>query len=88
VTLTATLQATGRRVHGKCVAATKHNGKGPKCTRSVEVRGSAPLNGRTGHNSDPFNGVVGGRTLAAGRYVLTLTPAGGRPQTTTVTIAG
>jgi 6-phosphogluconolactonase (cycloisomerase 2 family) len=88
VTLTATLEATGRRVHGKCVAATKHNGKDPKCTRPVAVRGSVALNGRAGHNSEAFNGVVGGHALAAGRYVLTLTPAGGRPQTATVTITG
>jgi 6-phosphogluconolactonase (cycloisomerase 2 family) len=88
VTLTATLMASGRRVAGKCVAATKHNAKDPKCTRPVAIRGSVALDGRAGHNSDTFDGVVGGHTLAAGRYVVTLTPAGGRARTTTITIAG
>jgi hypothetical protein len=88
VTLTATLMASGRRVAGKCVAATKHNRKDPKCTHSVAIRGSVALSGRAGRNSDSFDGVVGGHTLAAGRYVLTLTPAGARAQTATITIAG
>jgi 6-phosphogluconolactonase (cycloisomerase 2 family) len=88
VALTATLEAAGRRVHGKCVAATKHNRKDPACTRPVGIRGSVALNGLAGHNSDPFNGMIHGHGFAAGRYVLTLMPAGGRPQTATVTIAG
>jgi DNA-binding beta-propeller fold protein YncE len=88
VTLTATLEATGRRVGGRCVAATKHSRKDPRCTRPVAIRGGVVLNGLAGHNSDAFNGVVPGHALAAGRYVLTLAPAGGRAQTATVTIAG
>ena len=57
----------GRRVGGRCRALSRSNRKRPKCTRFVRV-GTLTLAGKSGANSSRFDGRVGGRRLAAGKY--------------------
>jgi hypothetical protein len=62
----------GRRVGGRCRAATKSNRKRPKCTRFVNV-GSLSRTGALGSNTSKFNGRIGGKLLKAGKYRATAT---------------
>jgi hypothetical protein len=78
VTFTLKLQTAGRKVSGRCVKATKKNSRRGKCTLFEPVRGQVVVGGKPGANSLPFNGIVGGRQLGPGTYLLIATPAGGR----------
>jgi hypothetical protein len=86
VTFTITFMTTGRTVGGKCVAATKRNHTHKRCRRTVDLPGQIILSGNPGANSVAFDGKIGGRTLGVGSYLLTGTPAGGSPASTTFTI--
>lgn len=77
-------QQPGIRVRGRCVAPGRR-ANGPRCTRWRSA-GSRSITGRSGANSVRFDGRLGGRALAPGRYRLTLTPAGGRATTVTFTV--
>jgi hypothetical protein len=88
VRFTIALNAPGRRVSGHCLKPTKKNRKKPHCTRAVPVPGSITQSGKAGVNRFTFNGTIGGHSLGPGSYVLTATPSGGKPRTTTFAIAG
>ena len=64
---------TGRRA--RCVAPTRRNRGGRRCTRIVTLRGSFTRSGRTGGNRFRFTGRLAGRRLRAGRYTLVATPS-------------
>jgi hypothetical protein len=61
----------GRRVGGRCVAATAGNRRGRACTRTVPV-GTLKRAAITGENTVRFSGRVGTRTLKPGRYRITV----------------
>ncbi len=63
---------TGRRIRGRCRAATRRNKQlsRRRCTRYVRVRGSFKHTDGAGANSLTFTGRVGGRRLRVGRYRL------------------
>ncbi len=84
VRLQVDARQSGVRLRGRCVAPGRR-AKGPRCTRWRSA-GSRSLTGRSGANSVRFDGRLGGRVLAPGRYRLTLTPAGGRATTVTFTV--
>jgi hypothetical protein len=65
--------STGRRIRGRCRAATRRNKllSRRRCTRYVRVRGSFKHTDGAGANSLRFTGRVGGRRLRVGRYRLT-----------------
>jgi hypothetical protein len=44
------------------------------------VRGDHPDRARRGHHKYLFKGQIGGATLGVGRYLITVTPTGGAPQ--------
>jgi hypothetical protein len=63
----------GRRVKGKCVAATNSDRLQPACTRAVN-RGTLSFPGNPGRNIVPFEGrISGSRKLAPGTYTVTIT---------------
>jgi hypothetical protein len=70
---------SGRRVHGRCVAASKSNHRSPACTRYRALRGTFSLVGVAGVNRFHFTGRLAGKKLAPGRYRLVATPSGGAP---------
>lgn len=74
VTIAIERKADGRRVKGKrrCVKQTKANVAKPRCTRFAAA-GKLTKRGKAGANSLKFNGKLGRKTLAPGRYRLTLT---------------
>jgi hypothetical protein len=89
-TITFTVQAmsSGRKVKGKCVKQTPKNVKHhAKCTLTKKISGSLTTGGTAGANAFTFNGKIAGHQLAAGGYVLTATPTGGKPQTAKFTIS-
>lgn len=89
-TITFTLQAKspGRKVHGKCVKSTRKTRRHhANCTITNRIRGSLTKKGTAGANAFTFNGKIAGRRLGAGSYVLTATPAGGKPSRATFTIS-
>ena len=63
---------TGRRIRGRCRAATRRNKllSRRRCRRYVRVRGSFKHTDGAGANSLRFTGRVGGRRLRPGRYRL------------------
>ena len=71
----------GRRVGGRCVAASRRNRARRACTRSVPA-GTLGVGGTSGTNRLRFQGVLSRRkSLRPGRYLLTITArafAGGR----------
>jgi uncharacterized repeat protein (TIGR01451 family) len=79
----------GRTSGRKCVAPSKSNKHGRKCTRFAPVRGSFTHADLAGRNSFLFTGRVGGRKLAPGSYRLDATPtaAGQVGQTVTGSFA-
>jgi hypothetical protein len=80
------MPAAGRRVRGRCVAPSRHNGRGRRCTRTV-IAGTLTFAAREGLNSVHFDGVVSRRLkLRPGSYTLiaTATAAGGRSRPATV----
>lgn len=65
--------ASGRKVHGKCVAQTHGNRHDKACTRTVTV-GTLKLTGRTGKNKVSFDGRVTRHVkLSPGTYTVTIT---------------
>jgi Domain of unknown function (DUF4394) len=65
-------ETTGRRVGGRCLAATPARRKRAKCTRYITV-GSISVSGKVGRNSVKFSGRLKGRALASGAYRASLT---------------
>lgn len=73
----------GRKVGGKCLPATRARRGKPACTRMVTA-GSLPTRAfPAGASSIDFNGRVGARNLAPGRYLVELAVAGGSSTATT-----
>ncbi len=73
VTFTFTQTITGRKVKGRCAAATRHNRSMHKCNRAVTA-GTLALNGRAGRNKVSFQGrLSGSHRLAPGKYTLVIT---------------
>ncbi len=86
VTLTFTKGATGRRVHGACVAQTKKNRKKHKCTRTVTV-GALVFTGQPGADAVAFNGVLpNGAALKPGSYTVTINATTAGKTTTPATL--
>jgi hypothetical protein len=73
-TTTFTVQRVlqGRRIRGRCRAATKRNKalSRRRCKRIKKVRGSFSHKGNAGSNSIRFSGRVGGKRLKVGSYRL------------------
>jgi hypothetical protein len=63
----------GHRRGGRCRA----DGRGPRCTRGVRLRGRFSHAGRAGANRLRLPRRLGGRRLKPGRYRLVAVPAGG-----------
>jgi hypothetical protein len=82
VTIEVLAKRPGHRRGSACVAARK---RGPPCVRQVSV-GSLRASGQAGENRVRFDGHLGGRTLAPGRYVMRIsaTAAGLRSGTLTL----
>jgi hypothetical protein len=81
-------KTTGRKVGGRCVAATPTRRKRPKCTRLVSV-GSISATGVAGRNSVKFSGRIRNRPLPRGSYRASLTAtdsAGQRSAVRTVSL--
>jgi 6-phosphogluconolactonase (cycloisomerase 2 family) len=65
--------ATGRRVAGRCVAQTKHNGRKRRCTRTLTA-GALSLSALSGVEKISFAGRLSrSRRLKPGRYTVTIT---------------
>jgi hypothetical protein len=77
VKLTFTTTLKGRNVKHKCVPQTKHNKHKPKCTTTITA-GTLTVSGRTGANTVPFAGKVGGRLLKPGSYKVTIVATSGK----------
>jgi hypothetical protein len=82
----------GRVAGGRCAKPTRSNRGKPRCVRYVAA-GRLTVHGKAGANAVRFTGrLPGHRTLPAGRYRLTTTPADGSgnhgaARSTTLTIA-
>lgn len=91
LTVTITKMVPGTLVKGRCVTSKRNSRRRRRCRRSVHVPGKINVSGTQGANRFTFTGQIGGRTLAVGRYLLTLTPTAsglaGTPQTVPFTIA-
>jgi hypothetical protein len=81
VSLTFMAPASGRRVHGRCVASNRANRHRAHCTRLVS-RGSISFPGRAGRNAVRFYGLLSRhKALRPGSYTLMINatdPATGR----------
>ncbi|HWH20025.1 MAG TPA: choice-of-anchor Q domain-containing protein, partial [Solirubrobacterales bacterium] len=75
-------EVAGVRAGKRCVAP-RHGARGKRCTRSVAAHGGPRLGGLSAGDRR-FAWIP--RGLAAGAYVLTATPAGGKPQTFKFTV--
>jgi hypothetical protein len=72
VSFTFSQRTSGRRVNGRCVAATAANRSAPSCKRTV-ARGTLSFPGHAGANSVAFQGrLTRTRKLPAGVYALTI----------------
>jgi hypothetical protein len=60
----------GRRVSGRCVAASRANRSARSCDRYRSLRGSFVHIGTAGRNALRFSGRLGNRRLVAGHYRL------------------
>jgi hypothetical protein len=70
--------APGRRARpGRCVASSRRNRKGPKCTRIALLAGGFSHAGKSGVNTLRFTGRLAGRRLRPGAYRLLATPSSG-----------
>lgn len=79
VTQTRSGRRTGKGRAARCVAATKANRKGRRCTRTVVLPGNFSRTAKAGANRFRFTGRLAGRKLKPGSYTLIATPsAGGR----------
>ena len=88
VSLTLTKRQPGRQAKKRCMKRTRKNRKHKRCTRTVKIPGQITLTGKAGTNAATFRTNVGGHRLSTGVYRLTLTPAGGRPQTVQFRLTG
>src|SRR5579884_1342 len=88
VTFTLKRDVGGRVVNGRCVAQTPGNARHPKCTRLVNVPGKLTRRSTVGTNTFTFNGMIGGRRLGPGTYLLIGTPAAGKALRTSLKIEG
>lgn len=79
---------TGRRVGGRCVAATRRNRRAPRCTRWPVLSGRFSAAGTAGLNRLRFTGRLGGLPLAPGRYRLAVSAADDRGRVSAVRRAG
>jgi hypothetical protein len=80
VTLAFTETITGRRVGGRCVRQTRHNGRKRVCRLTITV-GTTTVAGHAGRNTMTFTGQLGRhRTLPPGSYTLVLTATNGAHQ--------
>jgi hypothetical protein len=86
VTLTFARTTSGRKVAGKCVKPTAHNHKRKRCTRRLPIRGKITLHGKASVNRFTFKGTLARHRLGPGRYELTATATGARPQHITFTL--
>ncbi len=77
VTYTVMVQASGRRAGRLCVKPTSTARGHRTCTRLVALRGQIAAAGTAGANQFTWGGVIGGRPLAPGSYILIATPLGG-----------
>jgi hypothetical protein len=77
----------GRLVKGRCVAPKRKNRRAHRCTRSAPLHGTLTVGGAQGTDSFTFNGRIGGHTLRAGSYQMTLTPSAGGLTGTPRTVA-
>ena len=77
VTLRYQRKTTGRRVGGRCRAATRGNSRRAKCIRWVRVRGTARHRGKAGTNAFRLTGRMRGRALRLGVYRLRLSARDG-----------
>jgi hypothetical protein len=93
VAFTFTQRVSGRRVHGRCVAASSANRSAPSCKRAV-IRGTLSFAGHAGANSVAFQGRLSStHKLSPGVYELTIvattaTRQRSTPRTLGFTIAG
>jgi 6-phosphogluconolactonase (cycloisomerase 2 family) len=88
VTFSVAQDEPGRQVRRRCLTPTHRNRKDRRCTRLVNRPGRISKSAKTGANRFTFTGKIGGHRLGPGTYVLTATPAGGRPAKTSFTITG
>jgi len=72
-----TERVPGRKVHGQCVAVTRHNRRHHGCSRTV-TRGVLTVSGSSGSNTVHFTGRLTNRKkLPAGKYAVLLTATNG-----------
>lgn len=62
----------GRRVHGRCSPPTRSNSRARKC--DLQLRGAFARIAMPGTNRFTWNGMLRGKRLAVGRYLLIATP--------------
>jgi hypothetical protein len=74
VTLAFTETAHGRKVKGKCVAATTHNAKHARCKRML-ARGTLADTATAGRHTIHFDGRVSGHKLPVGAYTVKIAAA-------------
>ncbi len=70
VTFTVETAVAGRRRGGRCVARTRSDRTGKRCTRWVALRGTFDGPGQAGPNSFRFSGRLANRALSSGYYRL------------------
>ena len=71
VTFTVERALAGRKVGRRCRRATRGNRGRPRCTRYRRA-GRFAVASKAGRNDKPFAGKIGRKSLAAGRYRVTL----------------
>ncbi|HTX46007.1 MAG TPA: choice-of-anchor D domain-containing protein [Solirubrobacteraceae bacterium] len=77
--------ASGRKVHGRCVATTHGNRHKPSCSRVIS-RGSLTHADQAGPDTLTFKGLLKGRTLAPGHYRVTLQAANAQGRSQLLTL--
>jgi hypothetical protein len=77
--------ASGRKVGRRCVAVTRGNRHDRACSRVIAV-GSMTHHDQPGANTLLFKGRLGGHTLAAGHYRVTITAASADGRSRTLTL--
>ena len=84
VTFTVEQLGSGRLVRGRCVRVTHASRKHRACAHAL---GSFTTTGSAGNNSLTFDGLVGGRRLRPGSYLLVATPSAGGQRGSSRTVA-
>jgi hypothetical protein len=80
-------KVTGRRLRGRCVRPGEFPG-GKRCTRWAAVSGSFSVSAYAGKNTFVFRGRVGGRSLGAGDYRLSVKATDNARNTSSLKRAG